>query len=644
MKRWFLAAPAGFLLGLLALSFNVGNEVQVPVGGARGPLMMSGLGPSEIAASLEDAEVADGRRGFYFRQLESLSSQVAIPLRPRGPYSLALRMDSTVRTRIEVLGEGTVLAREFVPIGPWRESRIAAFLRSDRLAFALRLQDAPLVGRSDPENFRRYVDEFVFRSEDGFDLPWGSRVAGGLLVLFVTLVVASFSGGGAMAVAIVGGPSLLGFLAFEDPVALSLALPRLLGFVVLSAALIAALGRSLSIGRSMIAALALLGSGMVLACGYLSFLPDHSPADLDIHIWRTVDLKDVPMTYDAWLRYGSHYPTPSQSRGAATEALGEGRLLPYSPLPYALFYAAHAAGLDLHWSMTAIEATSLALLLPLIFAFGRAASSPGGGLLAAALMAVDLATIHRLGRAHAPAVVGGALGVAALLALGLALPRMHGARRWRVPGLLLGLGALGYSSTPVFYALFGIALMALVLVWPDTRRLLRPIALAFGLGGLTALVLFYGHYMPGLMGGSGSSALMTDPFPGRTFFIFHNESRQSLRLWRLGLFIPFLAAIPATGVVVARSSAAVRAFLLAWVSAWAGIMLMKEPWAFPRLLRWAKEDFYVAPALALLIAIGIARLESRPLRIGLALLSLTAAIFLRARDYGFHADTLRFMQ
>ena len=45
-----------------------------------------------------------------------------------------------------------------------------------------------------------------------------------------------------------------------------------------------------------------------------------------------------------------------------------------------------------------------------------------------------------------------------------------------------------------------------------------------------------------------------------------------------------------------------------------------------------------------MIAIGIARLESRLLRIGLALLSLAAAIFLRARDYGFHADTLRFMQ
>jgi hypothetical protein len=73
-------------------------------------------------------------------------------------------------------------------------------------------------------------------------------------------------------------------------------------------------------------------------------------------------------------------------------------------------------------------------------------------------------------------------------------------------------------------------------------------------------------------------------------------------------------------------------------------MFLKEPWAFPRLLRWAKEDLYVAPALALLVAIAIARIESRPLRVGLVAVGLLTALFLRARDYGFHADTLRFLR
>lgn len=644
MTRSPLVGPLAFLLGVLGLSFNVGREVHIPLGGARGPLMMSGLGPSEAASGLASQEFADARHAFYFRRIEMARSQVSIPLRSRGPFSVSARMDSTVRTRIDLRIGATSFGVSFVKSGPWRQTPMANNLRLDRLEFALDFQDAPLVRRSDPENFRRYVDEFTLTSDEGFGLPWASRVSGGLLILFLTLLARSaFSPTAAVLVAVLG-PGVLLPLSFYEPVGLSLALPRLVCFVVLSAALIAVIGRVLDLARALIATLALLGSAMVLVYGFLSFLPNHSPADLDIHIWRTLDLADVPISQDAWLRYGSQYPTRSQIRGAATDALGEGPLIPYSPLPYVLFYAAHAAGLDLHWSMNAIEATSLALLLPLIFAFGRAASSEGGGLLAAALIALDLATVHHLGRAHSPAVVGGALGLAGLLGFGLALGRIREPGQWKVPGLLLGLGALGYSSTPLFYALFGLAIAAITFVQRDTRTLLKPVLLTLGLGGMISLLLYYGHYVAGIILGGGSSALMSDPFPGRTFFIFHNESRQSLRLWRLGLFVPYLAALPASYIVATRCSALVRAFLAAWLSAWAGIMLLKEPWAFPRLLRWAKEDFYVAPALALIVAIAIARIESRPLRFGLIALSLAAATFLRARDYGFHADTLRFLR
>jgi len=249
----------------------------------------------------------------------------------------------------------------------------------------------------------------------------------------------------------------------------------------------------------------------VLAYGFFSFLPNHSPADLDIHIWRTIDLEGVPFSYEGWLRYGSHYPTPSQVRGAATEALGGGPAIPYSPLPYVLFFAARAAGLDPHWSMNALEALSLALLLPLAFAFARAASSEAGGRLAASLLALDLATVHHLGRAHSPAVVGGALGLGCLLAFGLALDRLGEEGRWRNSALLLGLGALGYSSTPLFYALFGAALISLLALGTDTRRLLRPVLLTLASGGALALLLYYGHYLPDLVRGGGSPALRSDP-------------------------------------------------------------------------------------------------------------------------------------
>ena len=633
----------GLLLGVASLSFNVGREIHIPLGGARGPLMMSGLGPSSAVWALPDAEAADARRDFYFRQIEAAQSILSLPLRPRGPFRIGIRMDSTVRTRVDFLRDETVVGGAFVAPGPWGESAIAGNLDLSVLDLRVRFEDAPLVRRSDLSNFRRYIDEITVRSDGGFDLLWKSRIEGGLLVLLLVGLVSFTSAGAWAPVAALAAPLILSALLFHDAVAVSLALPRLLGFVAASAAVISLIGQLLRLRRASIAFLALLGSLVVFACGFLSFLPNHSPADLDIHIWRTVDLADAPMTYEGWFRYGSHYPTPSQIRGSATETLGGGPAIPYSPLPYVLFYAAHALGLDLHWSMNAIEALCLSLLLPLVFAFALRASTETGAFLAATLMALDLATIHHLGRAHSPAVVGGALGLGSLLAFGLALPELDQPGRWKVPGLLLGLGALGYSSTPLFYALFGIAIMAVVLGGKETRGLLRPVARALGVGGAIALVLYYGHYLPGLLSG-GKTPLASDPYPGRTFFIFHNESRQSLRLWRLGLFVPFLAAIPATGLVMTRGSTVVRSFLLAWLSAWAGIMLLKEPWGLPVLLRWAKEDFYVAPALALLIAIAIGRLESRPLRIALASLSVLTFLYLRAEDYGFHANTLRFLR
>ncbi len=642
--RQAFALLLGFLLGVASLSFNAGHEVRVPLGGARGPLMMSGLGPSSAVWALPDAEAADARRDFYFRQIEAARSTLSVPLRPRGPLSLGIRMDTTIRTRIDILRGDAPIGGAFVAPGPWSERALAEKLELAALDLTLRFEDAPLVRRSDIANFRRYVDEITVRSDAGFDLPWESRIAGGLLVLLLVALGSCTAFRTAGVLLAIAAPLTLAALLFQDPVAVSLALPRLLPFMAASVALLWLAGGMLSQRRASIAALALLGSGMVFSYGFLSFLPNHSPADLDIHVWRTLDLADVPMTYEGWLRYGSHYPTPSQIRGSATETLGGGPAIPYSPLPYVLFYAAHAAGLDLHWSMNAIEAVSLSLLLPLVFTFALKASTEMGGLLAATLMALDLATVHHLGRAHAPAVVGGALGLGCLLALGLALPELDRPGRWKVPALLLGLGALGYSSTPLFYALFGLAIMAFVFAGRETRGLLRAMALALGAGGILALVLYYGHYVPGLLGGGGTTPLGADPYPGRTFCIFHNESRQSLRLWRLGLFVPFLAAIPATGLIIVRAPAAVRSFLLAWLSAWAGIMLVKEPWGLPVLLRWAKEDLYVAPALALLIAIAIARLDSRPLRTALAALSVVIFLYLRVIDYGFHANTLRFLR
>ena len=640
-RRSAILAGLGFLLGVICLSFRVGPELRVAVGGARGPLMVSSLGPSEAAADLPPEEAVDDRRAFYFRKVESRESSVSIPVVASGPFGVALRMDSTVRTRVSVSQDGRSIGDAYVTSGPWSRTAIVETGLGGPADFSLTFEDAPLVGRSDA--FRRYIDEVTLRSPEGFRLAWASRVAGGSMVLF--LVLLAFMGAGHPLAAAVGllTPCLLFVLSRYEPAGTALALPRLGLTAVITAALIGALSRPLKIPAKQSALVSLVGAWMVLAYGFLSFLPNHSPGDLDIHIWRTLDLKEVAPTYDGWRLYGSHYPTPSQIRGPATDALGGGPPIPYSPIPYMVFYAAHAMGLDLHWSMNAIEAASLGLLLPFVFAFARLASNQGGAILATLLMALDLPTTHHLGRAHAPAVVGGALGIGGLLAFGLLLPRIQERGMvWKAGGFL-GIGALGYSSTPLFYALFGLALLALLAIDHTSRSALVPALRALIVGGVVALALFYGHFVAGLLQG-GSAAMTPDMFPGRTFFIFHNESRQSLRLWTLGLYIPLLAALAAAVPLLKRVDPRIRAFLVAWVAAFAGIMALKEPFALPRLLRWAKEDFYVAPAAALIVACAIARIESKRWRYSLMVTSLVVAFLLRARDYGFHADTLRFLR
>ena len=642
--RAIVAGPAAFVLGLLVASVPTRKEVAIPLGGARGPLLLSGLDESEAALSLTDAEVADERRTFYFRRVVDARTELVVPLVARGSFAMDVRMDSTVRTLVRMTGAG-VSSEQFVTVGPWKRTRIAGRLAPGPLRFDVAFEDAPLVARSDQLTFRRYIDQLVVHADEGFNLPRAVRMSAGLLLSAITVIAfTAFGTTGAVTAALAGGLLVLAGV-LQEPVGTALALPRLLLFAAGLVAMFALMARALSISRVSNARITLLGLVLLLGCGLLSFLPNHSPADLDIHIWRTVDLAAVPANYEGWLRYGSHYPTPSQARGSATEALGAGPPIPYSPLPYVVFYAAHVLGLDLHWSINAIEALCLALLLPLLFAVGSAAADEWGGLLAAILFTFDLAAIHHLGRAHAPAVVGGALGIAAFLLFGRSLEKLDlpGAVRW--PAVFLGVGALGYSSTAVFYALAGLSLMALLTLDRGTRRLARPVAIVLVSGGLLAIASFYGHYLPGLVvARESSNAAFADPFPGRTFFIFHNESRQSLRLWRLGFYIPLLATIPAAFFVAKRCAGAARAFVLSWLGAWTLMMVLKEPFGFPLLLRWAKEDLYVAPALALVIGVAIAKIETRVARRTVAALAVAVAILLRARDYGFHANTLWFLQ
>jgi hypothetical protein len=283
------------------------------------------------------------------------------------------------------------------------------------------------------------------------------------------------------------------------------------------------------------------------------------------------------------------------------------------------------------------------LVAPALFAAARAIWDEWAGWLAALLYVLDLAVWHHVGRSHAPAVFGNALATSALLLLAAQAGALGAPKRAALVGAALGVAALGYSSSVVLFGLLGLVLLALLAWTPRASSLPARRGVGAGArrsGGLLAGVLFYFHYVPGLLAGARGVEAEPDLFPGRSFFIFHNESRQSMRLWALGLAWPLSAGLLAAPLALLRAARSARPVLVAWLGAWALILVLKEPAFFPKLLRWAKEDQFVSPLLCLTLAAACAAIKPRWLRAGVAGLLLLGALLLQLRDFRYHAVSL----
>jgi hypothetical protein len=589
----------------------------------------------------------DGRTSFYVRAAPA-GNRFVFPVSPAGgPLRFTLRGSTSVRSAIGVFLGGQRAGEMLVRPGPWGRHTLelaAPAAGSAPLEVSLALRPLPQVRGDHIEDPELYVDYVEVEAPRGFSLTpraW-------LLVALCPLVTFAFSMG-------VGAPPRAALLATllaaagsavlarMAPMPFLLAAPRLLPLAAacgLLARLALSRGRLAAWERASLAGL--VGAG-TLFHGSVVFFPDHNPPDIDIHVRRTLDLAGVPLGYEALMRYGSQLPTASQDLGQATAALGERTLIPYSPLPYLLYYLAHLAGLDLYWAMSALNAAIAMLVTPLLWAAGARLWGRGAAWLAALLYSLDLAVWHHMGRSHAPAVLGGALGTAALLYLAVRAEGLDAPRRAAMAGAILGVAVLGYSSLVVLIGLFGIALLLLVAV--DARGLTpasrRGLAAALVIGGLLAGGLFYFHYVPGLLLGARGIEAEPDLFPGKTFLVFHNESRQSLRIWVLGYWVPLLAGLLAAPFAFSRMRPSARPVALAWLLDWAALMLLKEPFLLPKLLRWAKEDQFLSPLLCLLVAGAVASLPRAWMRWGGAALCLGTAAWLELRDFAHHANSLR---
>lgn len=642
------AVLAAVLAAASAWILQPPDIVRLDVGGLTGDFLGEGWSVSDRTDLNRDVGALDpsaaGFSRFRFRAARP-SAQFDLPLVARdGRLGLTLRAMARVRTAVSFHVGGEPAGEIVVPRGPWARHEITLPSDAAGLRATIALRPLPMV---------RVPDEFmqqpvVWIAEIAAGAPSGLRfsprtrglLAAVPLVFFVFALLVGAGPVGAL-VAAAASVALLAAFVHMAPLALLVALTRLLPFALAAGLLTRfALGRwSETAGRTRTALSGLVAAG-ILFHGALAFVPGFDPYDVEVHVRRSQDLGRVPLEYGAMLRYGSHLPTETQTFGTATAALGEKTLIPYSPLPYVAFYALERLGIDLHWGMIVLDAVLAMAVVPWLWVVAARVWTPASAWIAALLYTLDLPVWHHLGRAHVPASFGSALGTAALLYLAWNADRVDTRRRVALAATVLAVAVLGYSSLIVFFGLFGLALLALL--GTDARAIpaasKKGLAAALVAGGLVAGAVFYFHYVPGLLRGGGGLQQEPDLFQARTYFIFHNESRQSMRVWAAGFAIPLLAGLVSAPLALWRARPAARTILLAWLLTWIAVMIAKEPFGFPRPLRWGKEDQFVSPLLALLIGGAIGPLPRTWMRWSAAVVVVAAALWLQAGDFATHAS------
>jgi hypothetical protein len=645
----FPRRPGAALVALLAAGatalvarFPGAGPVRLEIGAYEG-VPLDGPWSRAQRAEVDAPAAPDGVRSFYYR-IARPGCRLVLPLASPGEIVLSWRARAAVRSSVGVFVAGRPAAEVLVGTGPWTryETTLPAGLSTRGLDLALSLRPLARVAGDHAGNPEVQVDFLEARAPGGLRLDAAACLA---LALVPAGVFAFALGLGhrarTAALAALAAAAVATGLARLAPLPAAAAAVRLVP-VALAAGLAVSvlLRRAAAADRRRLAWLVALG---IAIHGSLPFFPNHNPPDLETHVTRTLDLAAVPLEREALLRYGSHLPTPSQVAAPGSDLFGSRTLIPYPPLPYFSYYVLHRAGLDLHWAMNVFNATLLMLVAPALWLAAARLWGTGAAWLAVLLYGLDLPVWHHLGRAHAPASFGAALTLFALSFLARFADELDRPARAAAAALLLAAASLGYSSALVLVGLFGAAWLLLLAV--DARALsararVGAVVAMIG-GGALSLAVFYGHYVPGLLAGVSGVEAEPDLFPGATFAIFHNESRQALRVWRLGFAFPALAGLVAAPFALRRAWPPARPVLLAWLLAWVLVMVLKEPALFPRMLRWAKEDQFLSPLVCLLIAGGVWSLPRGWMCWAGSAAALAAALALQVRDFWHHANSLR---
>jgi hypothetical protein len=625
----------------IAARYSLPNPMRLEVGAFTGGYL-TGPWSGVQRADVDPQATEDGQTTFYYRAARP-RSHFYLPVEPgQADLRVTLRARAPVRSSLALFAGGRPAGDVLVDPGAWRQWSIAIpphLVQGSGADIALDFRPLPLVAGDHAARPELLVDYIEAGASGGHVLNAASCMLLAVvpLAVFVFALAIGTRGDAAVAASAVSAVAVAA-LARLATVSLLLATPRLL-----PVALVAGFVTQRLLRRSAASLLEGTILGWVMAAGVLfygslSFFPNHNPPGLDPHVRRTLDLGSLPFEYQAILQYGSQLTAV----GEASATFGQGTLIPYSPMPFIAYYAVHLLGVDLYWGITMVNVVLAMAVAPWLWVVAGALWSRRAAWLSLVLYVLDLAVWFRVGRVHAPGAFGGALATAALLYLALEAGRLDTTRRVIVAGLFLGSAVLGYSSLVVLVGLFGATLVIFLLVdareWTAAAR--RGTLATLVVGAALAGGLYYFHYVPGILKGSGALEGGIDPFPGRTFFVFHNESRQSMWIWMLGFRFVVPAGLLAAPLALRSLRRPAGPVMASWLLAWALVMLLKEPLLFPKLLRWAKEDQFVSPLLCLFMGAAVWSLPHAWMRWTAAVAMVAAALWLQLRCFAYLANSL----
>jgi hypothetical protein len=277
---------------------------------------------------------------------------------------------------------------------------------------------------------------------------------------------------------------------------------------------------------------------------------------------------------------------------------------------------------------------------------------------AAALVVLPIFTA-RLTLAYFPALVGHAVDAVVLLVI---LARLRDLGRPRViagVALLVAMALLTYTQSVLNFAV----LVPLIVIAhfvidraPEVRRRMAGLLVATALGGLMALAVFYGRYVPifidmqrgipmpeeGILLEKQAQAATTDepvavenddPYAGPDFDALRGVRKAG---WRMYVFYGWFAPVIAFGIVLVlrRQDPPAAAFVAAWAVSYLVLNVASGSLPGPNLVRYNKDLEIVAPLFCVALAVVAEALERRSRPIALAF-ALAYVVFGGARAIGY---------